>query len=251
MEQQKISVEKTEPVLSKKLDPLEDGISSLELIRVSGGDIDIVNAARVSHGKFVTTMQERDKKLIRFLIKHQHTSPFEHNQLSFRVTLPIYVAIHWLRHRMHSYNQVSYRYVKADIKFYVPKTWRYQDTTNKQGSQGEFLDKELETIYRKSIEQSYEAYEQLLEKGVAREIARGLLPYSVYTEFIFTTNLHALMHFLKLRSGAGAQEEIRKYAAGLFKLAVPHFPVALSEWSKLYAPQLQDEFTDTFTELTK
>lgn len=250
MEQQKVAVANTEP-FSKKLDPLGDGISSLELVRVSGGDIDIVNAARVSHGKFVTSIDERDKKLIRFLIKHQHTSPFEHNQLSFRVKAPIYVTIQWMRHRMHSYNQISYRYVKAAIEFYVPKTWRAQDTVNKQGSVGNFQDKELEALYRKSIEQSYAAYEQLLERGVAREIARGILPYSVYTEFIFTTNLHALMHFLKLRLDPGAQPEIRNYAKGLFELAVPHFPVALQEWGKLHAPQIQDEFTDVFTELTK
>ncbi len=256
MEQQKNTIPKklgnspTPKTKNQSLDPLQDGISSLELVRVSGSDIDIVNAARVSHGKFVTQIEERDKKLISFLVKHQHTSPFEHNQLSFRVKAPLFVVRHWMRHRMHSYNETSYRYVKAPVEFYIPQMWRYQDTQNKQASRGSFSDKRLVEKYKKSLEQSYQTYEQLLEQGVSREIARGVLPLCMYTEFIFTTNLHALMHFLKLRLSAGAQLEIRKYAFSLFELSLPHFPVALEAWSKVYAPQIQDEFTEIFTSLT-
>ena len=99
-----------------KLDPLEDGISSLELVRHSGSDVDVVNAARVSFGKVVTQMNERDVKLVRYLMKHDHTSPFEHNQLSFRIKCPLYVARQWMRHRMNSYNEISYRYVKAPLE---------------------------------------------------------------------------------------------------------------------------------------
>ena len=103
-----------------RLDPLGDGISSVSLTRASGSDVDVVNAARVSYGKITTEVTDRDKKLIRFLITHNHTSPFEHNQLSFRIKAPLFVARQWMRHRMHSYNEISYRYVKAATEFYIP-----------------------------------------------------------------------------------------------------------------------------------
>ncbi len=232
-----------------KLDPLGDGISSVELVRVSGSDVDVSNAARVSYGKFITEISERDIKLIRFLIKHNHTSPFEHNQLSFRIKAPLFVVRQWMRHRMHSYNEISYRYVKAPVEFYYPPEWRMQDKVNKQASVGGFKDEALMQAYKESIEQAYKTYEQLLEKGVCRELARGLLPLSTYTEFIFTSNLHALMHFLKLRLGAGAQKEIRKFAACILAQALPHFPHSLGFWQELYVPEIKDEFTKMFTEL--
>lgn len=218
--------------LNNSLDPLEDNISSLELIRVSGSDLDVVNAARVSYGKTADKLSERDKKLINYLIEHEHTSPFEHNQLSFRVKCPIYVARQWMRHRMNSYNEISYRYVKAKLEFYIPKNWRYQDNNNKQSSIGEFKDTNLEKMYKESIESIMKNYEILLESGVSREQARGLLPLSTYTEFIYTCNLHSLMHFLKLRLNKNAQNEIRAYATGLLKLATPYFPESLKAFSR-------------------
>jgi len=230
-----------------QFDPLDDGVSSVALVRASGSDVDIANAARVSYGKITEEITERDKKLIRFLIKHNHTSPFEHNQLSFRIKAPLFVARQWMRHRMHSYNEISYRYVKAPIEFYFPSTWRFQDKENKQASVGAFENEELLKLYKASIEQSYKTYEQLLEQGVSREMARATLPLCTYTEFIFTSNLHALMHFLKLRLGAGAQKEIRNYAASLLALALPHFPVSLGIWQELYVPEIKDEFTELFT----
>lgn len=223
------------------LDPLGDGISSVQLIRHSGSDVDVVNAARVSYGKFVAELSDRDAKLIEFLMKHHHTSPFEHNQLSFRVKCPLFVMRQWIRHRMNSYNEISYRYVKAPLEFYVPKHWRYQDTQNRQGSVGAFEDEELKKAYLNSIEVSRQAYEHLLEKGVAREVARGLLPVCTYTEFIFTCNLHSLMNFMKLRLEPGAQWEIRVFAQALLKLALPHFPVSLGNWKKIYMPDLDLE----------
>src|SRR5579872_3092114 len=236
-------------IKNNKIDPLQDGISSVELVRVSGSDIDIANAARVSYGKFVTEISDRDIKLIGFLIKHNHTSPFEHNQLSFRIKTPLFVARQWMRHRMHSYNEISYRYVKAPVEFYYPQAWRYQDKINKQSSEGAFSNEELMKCYKESIEQSYKAYELLLEQGVCREQARALLPLSTYTEFIFTTNLHALMHFMRLRLSPGAQKEIRLYAASLLALSLPHFPVSLGFWQETHVPEIKDEFTDMFTRL--
>lgn len=222
-----------------KLDPLSDGISSLELVRVSGSDVDVANGARVSYGKRVTQLSERDVKLINFLMDHNHTSPFEHNQLSFRVKCPLFVARQWMRHRMHSYNEISYRYAKAKEEFYIPSKWRMQDKTNKQLSVGGFEDPHLATQYQASIDTAMQTYKNLLEAGVGREQARGVLPTCIYTQFIFTTNLHALMHFMKLRLDPGAQYEIRVYAQGMLQLALPHFPVSLAAWKKKFVPELE------------
>ena len=217
---------------SKKIDPLKDNLSSIELVRVSGSDIDVVNAARVSFGKLVDTIGEKDEKLINYLVKHRHTSPFEHNQLSFRVKAPLYIVRQWMRHRMSSYNEISYRYVKVPVEFYIPKEWRLQDENNRQASHGKFENKDLTSLYSKQIEESVKAYNSLLDAGVCREQARGILPVCVYTQFIFTTNLLSLTHFLRLRLGKGAQYEIQEYAKGLLELAEPHFPVSLKAWKK-------------------
>lgn len=224
-----------------KLDPLGDGISSLELIRVSGSDLDIANAARVSYGKIVHEMSERDKTLIRYLMQHKHTSPFEHNQLSFRVKCPIYTARQWMRHRINSYNEISYRYVKAPLEFYIPSQWRAQDKVNKQATVAPFENEELQAAYKQSLEVAFKTYELLLEQGVGRELARGVLPLCTYTEFIYTCNLHSLMHFMKLRLHAGAQREIRAYAQGLLTLALPHFSVSLQAWKEIHMQDILNE----------
>jgi len=213
-------------------DPLGDGISSLELIRVSGSDVDIVNAARVSYGKITQTISDRDVHLINFLIEHDHTSPFEHNQLSFRVKAPIYVQRQWFRHRMNSYNEISYRYVKSSLEFYVPTTWRKQDMLNKQSSFGTLDTPENSALYKKAVAAAGEIYEQLLAAGVCREQARGVLPLCTYTEFIVTCNLHSLMHFIRLRTHTGAQYEIRMYAEQMLRFAEHYFPLSLQAFKK-------------------
>jgi thymidylate synthase (FAD) len=236
------------------LDPLEDTISSIELIRISGSDVDVVNAARVSYGKRVEAISEKDKGLISFLLEHEHTSPFEHNQFSFRIKAPIFVGRQWMRHRMNSYNEISYRYVKAPLEFYIPPYFRYQDTKNKQASIGAFENESLKTAYHESIQKSVATYELMLETGVCRELARGVLPLCTYTHFIFTCNLHSLMHFLRLRLHAGAQYEIRQYALGLLELALPHFPISLGLWYKKHNSKLEiahDHFTEQFTKYTE
>lgn len=217
---------------SEVIDPLGDGISSIQIVRISGSDLDVVNAARVSYGKVSTELSERDAKLINFLMEHDHTSPFEHNQLSFRIKAPIFVIRQWMRHRMNSYNEISYRYVKAPVEFYVPPFWRKQDAKNGQATTGKFEDAELTALYKKSLEQSYAAYEQLLAAGVGREIARCTLPLSTYSEFIYTCNLHSLMHFIRLRTHEGAQPEIRAYAQALLKIAREHFPASIRAFEK-------------------
>ena len=220
--------------MHQKLDPLGDAISSIELIRVSGSDVDVVNAARVSYGKVTTQLSEQDKKLIMFLMKHKHTSHFEHNQLSFRIKCPIFVARQWMRHRMNSYNEISYRYVQAANEFYVPKQWRHQDTHNKQSSLDPFTNDELHKQYRAAIDVAVKTYEHLIENKVCRELARGLLPVCTYTEFIFTCNLHSFINFLTLRLHPGAQWEIQQYAHGMLELAQAHFPVSIEAWKQIH-----------------
>lgn len=216
------------------ISPLHDGISSVELIRASGSDLDVVNAARVSHGKVSTELSERDKKLINFLMKHHHTSPFEHNQLSFRIKAPIYVVRQWMRHRMNSYNEISYRYVKAAEEFYTPQNWRVQSKVNHQASEGAFDNPKLHQVYADTINTIIKAYDELLEAGVCREQARGLLPLCTYTEFIFTCNLHSFTHFLRLRIKEDAQYEIRVYAQAMLELAKPHFPASIDAFMQNY-----------------
>ena len=228
-------IEKKE-IKSFVLDPLQDGISSVELLRVSGTDLDIANAARVSYGRVSHEISERDKTLITFLMDHEHTSPFEHNQLSFRIKAPIFVTRQWMRHRMNSYNEISYRYVTVNTEFYIPTTFRMQDAVNKQSSFGEFENQEMLNEYKKSLESAYETYTKMLAVGICREQARAVLPVATYTEFIYTCNLHSLMHFLKLRLSIGAQKEIQSYAQSLLALALPHFPIALEAWRKKYKP---------------
>lgn len=226
------------------IDPLRDGISSVELVRVSGSDLDVANAARVSYGKISTQLSDKDRSLINFLMEHEHTSPFEHNQLSFRVKMPIFVARQWMRHRMHSYNEVSYRYTKVKTEFFVPQEWRFQDTVNHQSSVGAFENEELTQRYEVSIKVAWDTYNALLDAGVCRELARAVLPVATYTEIIFTTNLHALMHFMRLRLSSGAQREIRAYARAMFKLAFKHFPASLIAWQKKYVHNMDKELED-------
>ena len=177
MEKQKVqALEAMVGQQEHKLDPLKDGISSLELIRVSGSDLDIANAARVSYGRESAELSERDRTLINFLMEHNHSSPFEHNQLSFRVKAPIFVTRQWMRHRINSYNEISYRYVKVSTEFYMPKAFRMQDTQNKQSSYGSFSNDELAAEYKKALDHAYATYTKMLEAGVCREQARAILP---------------------------------------------------------------------------
>lgn len=236
--------------IEHRIDPLQDGISSVTLIRISGSDIDIVNAARVSYGKFTTQISEKDAKLIRFLLEHKHDTPFEHNQLSFRVKAPIFVVRQWMRHRMNSYNEISYRYVESALEFYIPSQWRFQDKINKQASTGAFLDDSLKEKYIKSLQVAGKTYEELLTGGVSREMARSVLPLCTYTEFIYTSNLRSLMHFLELRLHQGAQKEIQLFAQALLQLATPHFPITLTTWKELHKNDINfdtDHFTTKFT----
>lgn len=218
------------PVAASTTGPLGDGISELKLLRVSGTELEVVNAARVSLAVHHDTFEASDARLIRYLATHKHTSPFEHATMSFRVRCPIFVARQWFRHRMASYNEVSGRYTEVKEQFYVPKAWRRQSQTNRQVGDDEFINPTLVSTYEVAVEDAFRIYHQLLAAGVCREQARLVLPQCVYTEFYFSCNLLSLLNFLRLRLGKDSQKEIRVYAKEIRRLTEPLFPNTFEAW---------------------
>ena len=188
----------------------------VRLVEHMGGDQGVVQAARVSYAG-TTKGDEKDKKLIAYLLKHQHLTPFEHALWKFHVKCPIFVARQWFRHRFAAYNEVSFRYTQTKDDFYFPETWRAQDLKNKQGSvaAAQLDHAALSKAFRASVEQSFKAYEALIAAGVAREMARMALPVNLYTEFYWTVNARSLMNFLALRADGHAQLEIQAFAEAL------------------------------------
>lgn len=191
-----------------------------------GDEMRVVQAARTSYlGE--TKGYNEDIRLLKYLWKHKHMSPFEFVQFHFRVKAPIFVMRQWMRYRTWSYNEQSRRYTSDNIEFYTPDSWRGQDNVNKQASNGLPLNtnESLTYHYKTGIDSAYAAYQVLLSQGVAREIARGVLPVSVYTTVVASVNLRNLIHFLEERMTHHAQWEIRQYAKAVFKLVQPYAPV--------------------------
>jgi thymidylate synthase (FAD) len=188
----------------------------VRLVESMGGDVGVVEAARVSYGKG-SKGEEADKKLISYLLKHSHLTPFEHSLFKFHVSCPIFVARQWFRHRFAAYNEISFRYTEAKDEFYLPKTWRTQDVKNKQGSVSTpVLDHSaVSEKFAAQVDAALAAYRDLLKAGVAREMARMVLPVNLYTQFYWTVNARSLMNFLSLRADFHAQWEIQQYAEAL------------------------------------
>jgi len=211
----------------------------VRLIDYMGDDKSAVDAARVSYYNHENSenrkMDEKDIKLSLFLMKEGHLSPFEHLVMKFHVKAPIFVARQWFRHRIGvSYNEVSRRYTtKNSDEFYIPDHIRIQDTKNKQGSvkiDNLSLEQECIDKIKDAYENAYKIYEELLEKGVAKEMARIVLPVGQYTEFYFTVNVRALMHFLDLRADSHAQWEIQEYAKAMSKIFEKVFPITYKHY---------------------
>ncbi|MGH9899578.1 MAG: FAD-dependent thymidylate synthase [Pyrinomonadaceae bacterium] len=190
----------------------------VRLVDFMGGDGAVVQGARVSFGQ-ESKGEERDRKLIDFLMKNEHGTPFEMAIFKFHVKAPIFVARQWFRHRIGSYNEISYRYVEVEDEFHLPTNLRVQDTRNKQSSiAGGFSEEEHEQgrqIIESAYREAHARYKKLLELGVARELARIVLPVGMYTQFYVAYNARSLMNFIRLRTGKGAQAEIRAYAEAL------------------------------------
>ena len=209
------------------VDVLDKGFIALD--GAFSSDLAVVNAARVSFNSQSDEMTERDEGLIRFLIRNRHGSPFEHGYFRFLIKAPIAVVREHHRHRAgHSYNEWSGRYSQIEAEFYVPDYVRAQ--VGKPGSYTfEAVDEETREAARAAIEKSgteaFAEYERLLESGVAKEVARLVLPLSTYTKYYWSCNPRSLMHFCSLRNHDDAQYEIRQYAAAAEEFLAEHMPV--------------------------
>lgn len=206
------------------------------LVDYMGDDSSIVQAARVSYGQGTKSVRD-DRGLVRYLMRHRHTTPFEMVEYKFLVRLPIFVARQWVRHRSASINEYSARYSIVPDEFELPpaEEVRHQSTRNRQG-RGEPLPAEVVDRFRSDLDsvskEAYAAYSRALAAGVARETARLLLPVAYYTQWYWKVDLHNLFHFLSLRLDPHSQEEIRLYAAEVAKLARVVCPVAFEAFEE-------------------
>ena len=188
----------------------------VRLVDSMGGDDAIVQSARVSYGKGTSKLSQ-DRGLIRYLMRHRHTTPFEMVEFKFHCKMPIFVARQWVRHRTANINEYSLRYSEARDEFYYPDPdhIEFQSSINKQGRMGEVdsdLKKKVQNYFKEISERSFEIYSELNEAGVARELARAILPVNLYTEWYWKNDLHNLLHFIGLRSDGHAQYEIRIFS---------------------------------------
>jgi thymidylate synthase (FAD) len=218
---QEVIPENTLRVLDHGFVRLEDSMAN---------DLSVVNAARVSFARHKEEMDESDEGLIRFLMRERHGTPFEHNSFRFHIRAPIFVVREWMRHRVSSFNEFSLRYAKATEDFYVPEPEDVRTQVGKPGAYSfEPVNEELAERTRDELREVYEhafaTYEALVEAGVARELARCVLPVGAYTEFYWTVNARSLMNFVSLRAAETAQREIRKYAEAVEQLFSAKMPV--------------------------
>jgi len=217
------------PDVYKQYKCLDHGF--VRLVDYMGSDDSIVQAARVSYGAGTKQVQE-DKSLIRYLMRHSHTTPFEMVEFKFHVKMPIFIARQWIRHRTASVNEYSGRYSEMKDEFYMPEpdAIRKQSTSNKQGRSEEgYTPLEINIItseFAVQYQSSYELYDRLIGNGVAKEIARIVLPVSNYTEWYWKIDLHNLFHFLRLRLDSHAQYEMRVYAEAIATIIKQIVPVA-------------------------
>jgi thymidylate synthase (FAD) len=238
---------------SKSIELYEDGIGKVDYVSHMGSDLAVTNAARVSFGVEKDELDDKDRKLINYLIKHRHTSTLEHNLITFRFTVPLYVRSQHHRHRTWSYNEISRRYTDVNIQFYEPKAFRTQHKTNRQASNAEELINPImnsedeshpkfgEWIHPITAAEFVAAhnadslvlFEQLIEAGVCREQARGVLPQNLYTEYYGTVNLSNLLKFIDLRTHEGAQWEIRKVAEACLEIATDLYPETVGAYRRI------------------
>lgn len=217
----------------------KDGLVQLQ--EVFGSDVTVVNAARVSFAKEIQAMEPKDAKLLTYLAKHNHVSPFFHPQIRFRLKMPIFVAREWFRHQIGlSRNEVSRRYVDSKVECWIPDLadLRERDPKTKQGSKDTAV-KNAESVHaqiKEATDAAINTYESLLASGIAPEIARIILPQSMYTEFIETGSLYAYARICALRLDPTAQKEIRNYATKVDALLAKAFPYAWAALRVQFAP---------------
>ena len=227
----------------------DDNIGCIELVQYMGEDITIVNSARVSFGVHKKEMDEKDRKLVNYLIKHKHTSTLEHNIATFRIKVPLFVRSQHHRHRTWSYNEISRRYTDADIEFYEPVEFRTQHKSNRQASNTEdtinplityktdyssqMLTKTASDAISDHHKFSLKLFDDLLAGGVCREQARGVLPQNLYTEYYATANLNNILKFIELRMHEGAQWEIQQLAIKMRDIIQEIWPITVNSYINL------------------
>lgn len=207
------------------------GNGYINLVDSMGDDLRIVNAARKSFNRESEKFNSKDRKLQKYLWVNRHTSPFEMVEFMFEVKAPLFVVRQWQRHRTWSYNEVSRRYTSEDLDFYFPEVWRKQDKDNKQASSGEFgfsMNQRFHHDMEEIIWDCVEIYKAMIKNGVCREQARMVLPQNMMVEFVAKTDLHNLIHFLRLRFHKHAQWEIQEYARAIVKLIGPVVPETMN-----------------------
>jgi thymidylate synthase (FAD) len=198
-------------------------------------DLSVVNSARVSFAKSSDELDESGKGLINFLMRERHGTPFEHNAFRFHIKCPLFVAREWFRHRIGSFNEFSARYSEVGEDFYVPPMEHVRKQVGKPGYYtfeplDEGISKEVIETIKEFNTRALSGYRYLLEKGTAKELARAILPVSMYTQFYWTVNARAMMNFLSLRNHKSAQLEIREYAEDLEKIFSEIMPVTHAAW---------------------
>jgi len=221
-------------------------IGYVRFIKKWGGDLDIVNSARVSFDVEKTEFDEKDYRLLRYLLKHQHKSPFRHSGITFEISAPMFVKNQWIRHQVASihkeaqdgWNEKSLRYTTENLNFYIPK-WRTNPENKKQGSGEELKDEALKQKYNDLmnlvIRETTRYYKEMLANGVAAEQARCVLPaYALYIKWRWTVSIDALLNFLNLRLDDHAQWEIREYAKVVFDIFKEHFPYTAKAYEELF-----------------
>ncbi len=228
--------------MRKKIELYGDNIGFVEYVSHMGDDTTVVNSARVSFGKRVDDINERDRKLIKYLIKHKHTSTLEHNVITFRFKVPLFIRSQHHRHRTWSYNEISRRYTDFNLEFYEPKQFRQQSKSNRQASVDEWVNPVCDIaghplsasdLLQQHHDASLYVYNKLLELGVCREQARGALPQNLYTEYYGTCNLNNLFKFINLRSHEGAQWEVQQVAAACLEIISELFPITVESYMEI------------------
>lgn len=223
---------------NSSIDPLGDGFSLVTLVDYMGDSLSVVNDARQSFDASAQQWTTKEEKLLNYLAKERHTSPFRGVVFKWNVRAPLFVARQWWKHVIAStyvddqlgWNEKSYRYCSAeDARFYMPKTFLRQSESNRQASDGPIpvgAQRSAQMVYSKALSEAKAAYEEMLLMNISKEQARAVLPAALYTSFTWTCSLQALFHFISLRIGKGAQHEISAYAEALFELGYPIAPEA-------------------------
>jgi len=234
----------------KSIKIYDDNVGCVDYVDHMGSDLTIVNSARVSFGVQKSSLDGRDKRLISYLVKHRHTSTFEHNVVTFKFTVPLFVRSQHHRHRTWSYNEISRRYTDKGLKFYTPNSFRTQHESNRQASNADnLINPQLYPTEQYNIVPSntlkisgflkdycmnaVEYFNKMIKAGICREQARMILPQNLYTEYYATVNLNNLLKFIDLRTHEGAQWEIQKAAEACLEIATDLWPVAVGSYREV------------------